>query len=71
MGLRPEDAGNVTQDKDGRYVNMDQAHRDDKVEAVLCVGGPIIYELVDNTGVTAPWLKEHVVPGIMDFYHNK
>jgi hypothetical protein len=55
-----------------RYVNVDQPHIDAKVEAVLCVGGPIKYVLQDDSGVTVQWLKQHVVPGITAFYdqHN-
>jgi hypothetical protein len=47
---------------------VDQPHIDAKVEAVLCVGGPIKYVLLEDTGITVQWLKEHVVPGITAYY---
>jgi hypothetical protein len=47
-----------------RYISVDQPHTDAKVEAVLCVGGPMKYMLVDDGGITWAWIKEHVVPGI-------
>ena len=53
-----------------RYVNVEQPHVDTKVEGVLCVGGPIRYKLVPDSGVTPEWLKLHVVPGISSFYDN-
>jgi hypothetical protein len=43
---------------------------DGKVQAALCVGGPIKYKLVDGSGITPAWCNEHVVPGIRRFYGN-
>jgi hypothetical protein len=46
------------------YISVDQPHTDAKVEAVLCVGGPMKYMLVDDGGITWAWIKEHVITGI-------
>lgn len=51
-----------------RYVNIDQQYLDAKVAAILCVGGAIKYALVEDSGVTIPWLKENVVPGLYDYF---
>ena len=51
-----------------QYVNVEQPHIDTKVEGVLCVGGPIRYKLVPDSGVTPEWLKLHVVPSIASVY---
>jgi hypothetical protein len=48
------------------YISVDQPQIDAKVEAVLCVGGPIQYALVDNSGISPEWLKINVVPGLTE-----
>jgi hypothetical protein len=57
-----------------RYVNMGMPHIDAKVEAVHFVGGPIKYDLVDDSCVTVPWLNDHVVicnEAFYDQYNNR
>lgn len=51
-----------------RYINLEQQFLDAKVAAALCVGGAIKYRLVEGSGVTPEWLREHVVPGISDYF---
>jgi hypothetical protein len=70
MRLRPVGAGHKSGGRQANnwYVNVDQLHIDAKVEAVLCMRGPKKYELVDNSGVTVPWLLEHFVLEIRSFY---
>jgi hypothetical protein len=41
---------------------------DAKVQAALCIGGPIWYDMVPNSGVTGTWCNEFVVPGIGQYY---
>jgi hypothetical protein len=51
-----------------RYIDVKQQYMDAKVQAALCVGGPIRYELVPNSGVTDTWCNQYVVPGICQYY---
>jgi hypothetical protein len=50
------------------YINVKQEYLDAKVQAALCVGGPIRYKLVDGSGITDAWCKQYVCPGICKFY---
>ena len=54
------------------YIDPKQQYMDGKVQAALCVGGPVKYKLVDGSGITKGWCEEHVVPGIVRFFgpHN-
>jgi hypothetical protein len=38
---------------------------DAKVAGRLCIGGPIKYELRQNSGISEEWIAEHVVPNIV------
>jgi hypothetical protein len=51
-----------------RYLDVEQEFVDAKVEAALCVGGPIKYKLVDGSGITSAWYDEYVVPGIKQYF---
>lgn len=53
-----------------RYLDVENQFVDAKVQAALCVGGPIKYKLLDGSGVTTDWCNEHVVPGIREYYGN-
>jgi hypothetical protein len=46
-----------------RCISVYQPQIEAKVEGVLCVGGPIQYSLVDNSGIKPEWLKSIVVRG--------
>ena len=50
------------------YEELEQPYYDAKVAAVLCIGGPIKYQLVPGSGITDQWLMEHVVPGIHQYF---
>ena len=52
------------------YIDVKQEYMDGKVQAALCVGGPIKYKLVHGSNITPDWCNEHVVPGIRSFYGN-
>lgn len=47
-----------------KYIDVEQEYIDAKVAAVLCVGGPIKYVLVQGSNVTNAWCEEFVVPSI-------
>lgn len=47
-----------------RYLDVEQEFVDARVHAALCVGGPIKYKLVDDSGVTSAWYDQYAVPGI-------
>jgi hypothetical protein len=49
----------------GRYVDVSQPYVDAKVESHLCVGGPIAYKLIADSGCNIDWLYASVVPGIV------
>jgi hypothetical protein len=51
-----------------RYLDVEQQFVDAKVQASLCVGGPVKYKLLDDCGITTDWLLENVVPGIREYY---
>lgn len=51
-----------------RYVNIEQQYLDAKVAAALSVGGAIKYVILENSGVTLPWLYENVVPGLYNYF---
>ena len=55
------------------YESLEQPYYDAKVAAVLCIGGPIKYQLVPGSGITDQWLMEHVVPSIHQYFgeHSK
>ena len=50
---------------------MEQPHINTKVEGVLCVGGPIKYKLLPDSGVTTDWLKTNMIHGIVSFNNNE
>jgi hypothetical protein len=52
----------------GRYIDINQPHVDGRVESLLCVGGPIAYRLIAESGATMEWLYASVVPGIVACY---
>jgi hypothetical protein len=47
------------------YVDMALPYPDAKVAAKLCIGGPCMYALKTNSGVSDDWLAEYVVPNIL------
>ena len=47
------------------YVDTTIPYPDAKVAAALCVGGPIMYEFVQNCGLDDCWVNENAVPNIM------
>jgi hypothetical protein len=51
------------------YIDPKQQYMDAKVQAALCIGGPIRYKLVEGTGITSNWLHNVVVPGICNKYN--
>lgn len=51
-----------------RYIDPTQEFIDAKVQKSLCVGGPIKYQLIADSGVTKYWCHEHVVPGIKLYF---
>lgn len=53
-----------------RYISPKQPYIDAKVQAAICIGGPIKYCLRENSGITTAWLLQHVVPGIRRKYNN-
>ena len=53
-----------------RYVNVEQPLADARVQSALCVGGPMRYKLVPDSGITTQWIKIHVIPGITDYYED-
>jgi hypothetical protein len=53
-----------------RYIDVKQEYMDAKVQAALCVGGPIKYKLVAGCGITKAWCNKYVVPGICQYFGN-
>ena len=53
-----------------RYIDPGQLYTDAKVESLLCVGGPVKYQLRQGLPITNEWLFEHVVPNIYRRYSN-
>jgi hypothetical protein len=53
-----------------RYLDVRQEFVDAKVQASLCIGGPIKYKLLDGSGVTNAWYDQYVVPGIKEHFGN-
>jgi hypothetical protein len=53
-----------------RYIDVKQEFMDAKVQAALCVGGPIKYKLVPGSGITNDWCNKYVVPGICEYFGN-
>jgi hypothetical protein len=51
-----------------RYLDVLQEYVDAKVQAALCVGGPIRYKLVEGSGISIDWYLENVVPSIRAYY---
>jgi hypothetical protein len=51
-----------------RYLDVEQEFVDAKVQAALCVGGPIKYKLVEGSGVCSAWYDQYVVPGIKEYF---
>lgn len=51
-----------------RYIDVTQVYIDAKVQKALCVGGPIKYELIADSGITKSWCDEFVVPGIKLYF---
>lgn len=47
-----------------KYINPEQLPIDAKVAGILCVGGPVKYQLKANSHATKAWIRRHVVPGI-------
>lgn len=52
------------------YISLKQPYIDAKVQAAICVGGPIKYVLRQGTGISVEWLLQNVVPGITLKYNN-
>lgn len=48
-----------------RYVELALPYPDAKVCGMLCMKGPIMYSLRENSGISTTWLKENVVPNIL------
>jgi hypothetical protein len=53
-----------------RYLDVEQEFVDAKVQASLCVGGPIRYKLEEGSGITSEWYMENVVPSMRAYYSN-
>jgi hypothetical protein len=51
-----------------RYINVEQLPTDGHVASILCVGGPMKYLARNGSRVTLEFLKDHVVPGIHDYF---
>ena len=51
-----------------RYINPNQPFIDAKIAGILCVNGPVKYELKSGAGIATEWLREHVVPALTDFF---
>jgi hypothetical protein len=47
------------------YVDMVLPYPDAKVAAKLCIGGPCMYALKTNSGVSDDWLAQYVAPNIL------
>jgi len=50
------------------YISVQQLPTDAKVASILCVGGPIKYQLKSDAGIGMEFLGEHVVPNIADLF---
>jgi hypothetical protein len=44
------------------YMDIDLPHNDARTASRLCVGGPIKYEVLEETGVSRGWLTDNVNP---------
>jgi len=45
------------------YDDIELPYPDAKIAALLCVGGPIKYQLRENSGITNEWiLNSYVIP---------
>lgn len=53
-----------------RYIDPGQLYTDAKVESLLCVGGPVKYQLRQGIQITDEWLFQNVVPHIHRRYPN-
>ena len=53
-----------------RYIDPGQAYTDAKVEGLLCVGGPVKYQLKRGLQIHNEWLFQNVVPNIHRRYFN-
>jgi hypothetical protein len=53
-----------------RYINPGQVYTDAKVESLLCVGGPVKYQLKRGVQIHNEWLFQNVVPNICRRYIN-
>ena len=50
------------------YIDVSLPYQDAKVAAVLCVGGPIKYELRVGSGLHDDWILQNVVPRTSQLY---
>ena len=46
------------------YIDTEIPYPDAKVATALCIGGPIVYQLVSGSGVDDNWIVNNVVPNI-------
>jgi len=54
-----------------RYINPHQPYQDAKVCGLLCVDGPIKYQLRNGCGVSSMFLREHVCPQVTAFFEQQ
>jgi len=54
-----------------RYSNPHQPYQDAKVCGLLCVDGPIKYQLRNGCGVSSMFLREHVCPQVTAFFEQQ
>lgn len=67
IDLRARWKGGQRRMQDG-YASVTLPFPDAKVAAALCKGGPIHYNVKQNSCITKEWILEHVVPNIFSSY---